>query len=164
MEQFTNSIRMSLRTENWYAALFMALAMPDICGSIENPRAGTGARYKKWFNEYLKPLYDPEAIDVDLRFSGADCYSFRCSCLHSGMNHETKDRTRKFIFTPPPGEGNLIHMNSINGCLQLQIDIFCEDVASQVDRWTQEQVANPVIQLRISELMKIHWPDGRVAL
>ena len=163
MEQFTNSIRLSLHASNWYGALFMALSMPDICGALENPKAGSGARYRKWFNEHLKPLYDLETMPEALRFNGADCYSFRCSCLHSGMNHETKDRTRKFIFTPPPGGASFIHRNSVNGCLQLQIDIFCGDVANQVDRWKEAQNANQDVQLRISELLQIHWPDGRIA-
>ena len=163
MEQFTTSIRMSLQSSNWYAALFIALSMPDICGAIENPHAGSKARYIKWFNEYLKPIYAPETMPEQYRFSGADCYSCRCACLHSGMNLENKNRTRKYIFTPPVGRGGIMHGNINGSVLQLQIDIFCGEVADLVDKWYQDHLGNPVIQQRISELMRIHWPYGHAA-
>ena len=39
MERFTTSIEGSLRTGNWFAALFLALALPDICAALEQPTA-----------------------------------------------------------------------------------------------------------------------------
>lgn len=62
MERFTNSIRASVEARNWFAALFMALALPDICASLEleQPEAkDAGKRYKDWFQRYLQPKYAP---------------------------------------------------------------------------------------------------------
>lgn len=51
MERFITSIEASLESENWLAALFMALAMPDICRSLERPDISpktTGKWYRDW--------------------------------------------------------------------------------------------------------------------
>jgi hypothetical protein len=34
MQHLVDSVRKDLQNENWYAALFMALTLPDICGKI----------------------------------------------------------------------------------------------------------------------------------
>ncbi|AYC18968.1 hypothetical protein DZA65_02079 [Dickeya dianthicola] len=57
MNRFTSAIRKSVDDKNWFSALFIALAMPDICGSIETPKEKNGARYRRWFNENLEQHY-----------------------------------------------------------------------------------------------------------
>lgn len=42
MQSFLDSIKLSLETKNWYAALAVALTIPDICGSIANPKEHSG--------------------------------------------------------------------------------------------------------------------------
>lgn len=37
MEELMNSIRLSIKTKNWYGALTLALTLPDIAGKIEHP-------------------------------------------------------------------------------------------------------------------------------
>jgi hypothetical protein len=59
MQRFIHAIRTAVSGENWFAALFLALAVPDVCGALEDPSAGVGDRYKNWFNRYLKQKYDP---------------------------------------------------------------------------------------------------------
>ncbi len=34
MERFTRAIEKSIKSENWYAALTLALTIPDICGRL----------------------------------------------------------------------------------------------------------------------------------
>lgn len=61
MQRFVDSIRKSVEDKNWFSAIFMALAMPDVCGSLETPGKGNvGERYRRWFNQYLKDTYDIE--------------------------------------------------------------------------------------------------------
>ncbi|MEG1111408.1 MAG: hypothetical protein RSE65_11895 [Hafnia sp.] len=60
MERFITSIEGSLENENWLAALFMALAMPDICRSLERPdieQGTTGKWYKDWVTRYIEDKY-----------------------------------------------------------------------------------------------------------
>ena len=66
MQEFIDSVRYSVATENWFGALFMALALPDICAAVEFysinahtvRRTKVGEEYKAWFNKYLKAKYD----------------------------------------------------------------------------------------------------------
>ena len=37
MRHFISAVNKSLENENWYAALFIALTLPDICGKIQYP-------------------------------------------------------------------------------------------------------------------------------
>jgi hypothetical protein len=68
MREFLDSVRYSIATKNWFGALFMALALPDICTAIEFyavnadsvRRTTVGAEYRAWFNKYLKVKYDAD--------------------------------------------------------------------------------------------------------
>lgn len=150
MNRFTNAIRKAIQNENWFAGLFLALCMPDICGSLEEPNTSVGQRYKNWFNSYLFQKYSS-------MFSADDCYYFRCSCLHQGLNSHNKLPQDRIHFVPPPPRNNIVHLNMLNNVLQMQIDIFCIDIADAVDIWN-EKIAknNPDIQSKINELIQIY--------
>ncbi|SWF03469.1 Uncharacterised protein [Klebsiella pneumoniae] len=190
MQRFVDSIRKAVKDENWFAAIFMALAMPDVCGNLEDPGEGdVGRKYRKWFNQYLKSKYDHEnewerrlAIDPstakalmdnaqkDVRaqeyineqktkkiersqnFTAQDCYKFRCACLHAGM---AKSQRGPINLTPPMSNGGIVHKMVVNGDLQLQIDIFCEDVCKAVEEWMNNNLSNVDIQNRIKELIVV---------
>jgi hypothetical protein len=178
MKRFTSSIRKAVRDGNLFAALFVSLAMPDICGALEKPQASVGERYRAWFERYLKPKYDPtshfeflsatmpqaiallppEAIaemkapfDPTLSFSAEDCYMCRCKCLHQGILE--KSRRERFIFITPLPNGAVLHRNLRNGQLVLQIDIFAEDMCLGVEAWEQDVKTDSAVATRISELM-----------
>jgi hypothetical protein len=69
--------------------------------------------------------------------SGGDCYALRCAYLHQGEFGVLDQRARKaldeFRFTVP-GDG-LVHNNRTDGALQLQVDIFCEQLCVAVEAW-----------------------------
>ena len=52
-----------------YSALGMALALPDICGSISYPDLGVGERYRQWFDKYVvepeNPIFKDGFISMD---------------------------------------------------------------------------------------------------
>src|SRR3954462_740304 len=70
-----------------YAALVIALSIPDICSSLaaapttdpdalRHNRKRQRKRYKEWFDEHLaRQLFD---------LSADDCYSMRCGVVHQG--------------------------------------------------------------------------------
>lgn len=158
MDNFIASIQKSLETENWLAALFMSLAMPDICRSVERPVIGRGEIghwYKDWVTRYIEHKYIGSEFE-ECNFYADDFWLYRCSCLHAGMDAESKKRMMKFNFTPPlPGKGP-IHQNFLGDRLQLQVDIFCHDMLDAVRRWLGENEADPVIQDRMKELIQIN--------
>lgn len=159
MQQFIKSIEHSVKSKNWYGALFMALAMPDICRSLERPKIAQGEIglwYRDWFDRYLSQNYSQSRLE-ETNFHAQDCWLFRCSCLHSGIDAENRKRMMKFCFTAPlEGDGICIHKNYLNGTLQLQVDIFCQDMISAVNTWMREMASNKDIQSRIEMLIKIN--------
>lgn len=157
MKSFIDSIRMSVQEKNWFAALFISLSMPDICAGTENPKTKNsqiGVKYQDWFNRYLKEKYEFGFFPAT-HFTAHDCWLFRCSFLHSGLNAESKKRMMSFRFTPPVRDGWQIHLNNNNGVLQLQIDIFANDMCTAVEAWLDDVKDICEVQSRINELMRI---------
>ena len=155
MKNFTDSIRKAVEDKNWFAGLFLALCMPDICATIETPNdTNVGERYKRWFNTNLASTYVP-------MFSADDCYYFRCSCLHQGLDSHVRLAHDRIHFITPPPRNNIVHRNKINNVLQMQIDIFCNDVANAVDSWYENIAKNDAdMQLRVTGLIKIYGPES----
>ncbi|EFH8488881.1 hypothetical protein PR278_003971 [Escherichia coli] len=157
MERFIKSIESSIESENWLAALFMALAMPDICRSVERPKIGkgeTGKWYKDWVSRYLENKYT-SGTHEQCRFYADDFWLYRCSCLHAGQDPENRKRMMQFNFTPPPRTNCQVHLNHLNGKLQLQIDVFCRDMIEAVNQWRTEVENTPEIKARMDSLINI---------
>lgn len=94
-------------------------------------------------------------------FSPKDAWLFRCSCLHQGVDADARMvHARIHFITPLPGN-NVVHRNNLGGVLQMQIDIFCNDMAAAVDVW-YENVAqkDQDMQLRVQELIKIYGSES----
>jgi len=160
IQRHVESIQNSLKERNWFGALFLALAMPDICGAIENPNKGVGERYKKWFRQYLGEKYVPEL------FSDEDCYYLRCSALHQGMVEHPKAQNKRIHFTTPvPGlsaHTNFVEDDDGGFVLQMQIDIFCEDICNAVKKWQAAVSSDPEIAQRIENLMEFYCPSKSI--
>lgn len=151
MQRFVDSIRKAILDQNWYGAIFLALTMPDICSAIENPyEARVGVRYRDWFNRYLREKYKYKYVE----FTAEDCYQFRCKCLHQGI--AMRDGFEKFKLSQT-SNGSVIHMNEINGVIQIQVSQFCEDVCQSVEKWMLDMKPKPAITLRMRELLEIDF-------
>lgn len=157
MEQFIKSIEASIQSENWLAALFMSLAMPDICRSLERPNIGrreTGYWYKNWVSRYIEEKYTSANFE-ECKFYADDFWLYRCSCLHAGVDLQNQKRMMNFNFTPPPASGCQVHLNNLGGKLQLQIDTFCRDMIDAVEQWRKEVDDDPEIIKRMDGLINI---------
>jgi len=158
IDKYINAIQHSLRSQNWFGALFLALAMPDICGALQFPTDQVGTRYRRWFDQYLSSAYVPAL------FSAEDCYYLRCAALHQGMTEHPKAQNKQVVFiTPPPGGQIVFHSNFIQSAdgsfvLQLQIDVFCEQICDGVIRWKKDIANDSAIQDRIDELLSFQDP------
>ncbi|MBX4795564.1 hypothetical protein DP157_00010 [Klebsiella michiganensis] len=163
MQRFTSAIRKSVEQKNWFSALFLALAMPDICAQTEKPSGkhakDKGKKYREWYRKYLNDKYvykDEHGQDVG--FTGADCWSFRCACLHSGLGAEARGRVQEWAFRPPlniPGLEINIGTFENNGKTTMQIDLFAENVCLAVEKWEEDMSLNHDVVKRISELIHI---------
>ena len=60
------------------------------------------------------------------------------------------------MFIEPPRSG-VIHCNQSDSKLQLQVDIFCEDICAGVEDWATQVLAyDRTIQARMAELLVVH--------
>jgi hypothetical protein len=152
----------------------MSLVMPDICGKLEDPMLGSTARFVTWFETYMQPKYAPTLTAPTLPFpalpvplppaflSGRDCYALRCAYLHEGSLDVSTQRIQEVInlivFVAPQAEIR-VHCNMMitagRVVLQLQADIFCEDMCQGVEEWLKRVASDPAIQGRMSSLPTI---------
>lgn len=163
MNRFTESLRSSVANGDWYVALSTALTLPDVCSRLMSPHVFSSKRYPAWFKIWMEPGYTVVMPGLGERIflTGDDCYALRCSYLHEGggeIAHQTAAQVHdRFHFIFPPVGGAKIHLNFIgNNALQLQIDVFCLEIAAAVDAWALSVAADPVIQGRMSSLLVIH--------
>lgn len=185
MLHFVEAVRRSLREQNWYAALSGTLSLPDIASRLDG-RTGGRSRYISWFDEYVTPKYtrtipDIEALNArkaagqpimplpqksQVFLSGRNCYAVRCAYLHEGefdiTSQEVRDVLVRFHFITPP-KNNTLHCNLLNQSLQLQVDIFCEDVCAAVETWLQNRGTDPAVQsalLALPVIIDSNQPGG----
>lgn len=90
----------SLDNDCYFAALSLALTLPDICGRAEYPNLATKSkkRYIQWYDEYIgqyeKPPKENED-DEDMPYlSGEVIYQLRCSLLHQGTPDIEKENIK----------------------------------------------------------------------
>lgn len=156
MRRFTDSILKSIEQRNWYGALMMALSMPDICGRLETPEENVGPRYKRWFSQWLQDAF---TAGGRVFLGPEECYALRCSYFHEGRSNMENQRARKalenFRFVYPDEHGNTMHLNLNGAVLNLQVDIFCRDVAAAVLAWDKAHCFNGGVLTRKMDLIAI---------
>lgn len=135
VNHLVDAIRRAVADRNWYAALSLALTLPDICARIETPEEPSSRRFPRWWSENLVEKY---TVREKVFLHAEDAYALRCAFLHEGRSDIMEQRARKaasgFEILDTP-DGWTIHNNLHGDIVQLQIDIFCNDVCDAADRW-----------------------------
>lgn len=162
MDNLRKALESAIANKNWYAALFIALSIPDICGYLEYPTAKSQERYERWFGKHMLNKYssfDNLNKSVYTFLSPSDCYALRCVLLHQGSDNITEQSARdtldRFHFIEPPPNA-VIHLNQINNILQLQVDIFCKDILNGLAKWIIDTQGNTDIDQRMNTVLKVH--------
>lgn len=166
MQQYLDSIRLSLTTYNYFGAIAMALALPDICASIEAENNETNRdKYCAWFNKYLsqeytiRPHYEGDSERV--LFSAKECYAARCSFLHQGTNITSHQIILKGVEKAAPTvsfmAGTIIGSVSRNDHnVTLDVNSFCQNMINAVERWVEDNKGIIVICNKIAELPNVY--------
>ncbi|MCK4368107.1 MAG: hypothetical protein KAV68_00325 [Dehalococcoidales bacterium] len=162
MKNLLSAVKEALEQGNWYAALFMALALPDICGNIQYPQLKSEQRYVQWFNKYPGCKYIHE-VGADgqkhVFLSGEDCYALRCSLLHEGSDVISHQRCRKvldsFLFLTKGSHCNYCDVNG-RTFLQLNVGEFYKDICNAVENWLDDIASDNSIQKELSNMITIH--------
>jgi hypothetical protein len=155
MQSILSAIRDALKQENWHAALFISMTLPDICCALEFG-SSDGRKYAQWF-DYNLPTYNNF-------LSGNDCYALRCSLLHAGKTDITEQKKREVLnhvlFVTRTPHLNVFKDCIINGVqesfLQLNVRPFCEDFCLATENWLKAHLENRAIQARLHNTVQVH--------
>lgn len=160
MEEYLKQLRLVVAVNLYLPALVMALSLPDVCSALESRDGRTiGSAYKAWFDEYVAPRYVVSIQgDKEVRLSGHHAYSFRCALLHQGRTSHPKGYPR-ILFVEPPRASPVLHNNLINGALNIDVRIFCEDVCSGVELWLSRVRGTLHFEKNSQEMVK-RYPQG----
>ncbi|MDD6682500.1 MAG: hypothetical protein PUE61_04950 [Clostridiales bacterium] len=79
-----NDVNRALEHDCFFAALALALTLPDACGKAEYPNDGVSTRYKEWCKKYVCPHEMPSSpYGDDMPYLSEEIlYKLRCSLLH----------------------------------------------------------------------------------
>jgi len=96
-----------IRRQCWYPALALALALPDICASLEGIKGNYEQRVTTWLERNQKYL----ALGADV------IYAARCSFLHngSGILGDAQKPKGRIVLLSPPGDGTHSHNVKADG-------------------------------------------------
>jgi hypothetical protein len=168
MQHLIDSVRRSIAETNWYATLCGALTLPDVAAKVDGrPKRDSQKkhRYATWFDDYIGPKYkrfNRWTSTLDVFLSGDDCYALRCAFLHEAEFDITGQSAQlvleRFEFTAPIAPGSSMHLNKSRGTvLQLQVDVFGEDICLATEEWLAKRGNDPAVAQAISSLPKINF-------
>lgn len=168
MKRFTDAGRSAIEANNLYAGLSLALTLPDICASLEDPGPNKSkARYLKWCKEWVEPKFTtPARLGMPRRImiTALDCYRLRNSLIHSGSaaleGHE--DELKRFeFFDKEVGshlnrfDGPVINGVPIGSFIQLKADLFSMTLFKAADEWDASVRGNAAVQAQKENLLTI---------
>jgi len=150
MKIFTTELQNALKGKAYYAAILLALTLPDVCSALESANgASTPETYKNWYEKWLGPQYPT--------VTGADIYFLRCSVAHQAAFNHPAMQVKKVYFTLPTGL--LIYdQNEDEHGLQLDLIRFCKSMAEAVDRWYSAKGNTPEVEKNIKRMFRF-LPD-----
>lgn len=152
LDVYLGSIRGCLDKGLHYAAIVVALTVPEICGALESESGWGGEKiYLAWCAKYLEPSY-PE-------LSAIDFYKLRCGVVHQGKFGKDGMTFSRVIFGLPIRNGVLVHSNIINDALNLDADRFCEDIIAAAKKWYANNTQNPHVIKNLPNLVR-YRPEG----
>jgi len=156
MKRFTDAGRRAIAEGNLYAGLSLALMLPDICASLEDPGPGKSqTRYIRWCKEWVEPKFPFSRIRGQSFVSAEDCYQLRCSLIHSGSAEIDSDRkqviSRFEFFDSAAGS----HLNFIHEVVQLKVDLFSKELFKAADEWDIANESNASVQSEKARLLVI---------
>lgn len=166
LEGICSEIHAALASSVPYLAAAAALAMPDICSSLEwdpDPHKITAQRrtqpesYKRWFRDYLAKNYR--------NFTDDDCYRLRCGLLHNGKLGRPQDQYDKVAFTVQRGpveqlyKGNVINGVDTGTLLVLDLGKFCNLAIDAAREWHEKKKGDPFVKQNATTLVRLS-PNG----
>lgn len=161
MQIFIDACQKALDESNWISALTLSLTIPDIAGKVAYGSDRVGERYAKWFDKYVGPKYTSTMYGgiTHVFLTGKDCYALRCALLHEGTpdvsNQKAKNIYDYYRFVMPVNKNWAVHCNRIGQILELQINIFADDIIQGAKQWLSDIKNDYQKQEKIANMLKI---------
>ena len=157
MKRFTDAGKRAIADKNDYAALSLALIIPDICGSLEDPGPSKSQkRYERWFKQWAEPKFSPNNL------SAAECYQLRNCLIHSGSAELAVDSFVFFDDRPPSNVAQVTISQVEPGskvvpgkAMVLRVSYFCETIYQAAEEWDTSVKDNAAIQAEKAKLLVI---------
>jgi len=167
MEEIFKQIKDAIACKLYYSALFMTVAIPDICSALQSENnKTTGRKYKNWFNKYI-PKLSPNKYGASGQLTADDLYLIRCSLLHQGQT-SNQNEYKRLLFIEPEAVAYK-SLSSFHCCIvgsgspeqSLLVDIvkLCDDIIKATETWLIDMQDNPYYKTNASRLIRRH-PDG----
>jgi hypothetical protein len=132
LDELVAQMRFASTMELYFAALIVALALPDMCGALASPNGkASGPKFQQWL--VLHADYSPP--------EAAQLYAFRCSLLHQGTMWPADDESQIAFFEPSPGALQLHNLSTDVGDHHLgwiSVPVFVEEIGQAVESWSAE--------------------------
>lgn len=161
LDTYLRDMMLAVESGSVHSALALALALPDICGTIEYPTMPKVVdRYTRWCDDWGKILV----------VTPADCYAIRCAYLHSGSEEFSGSSTAKAIFSRvnftvgQVGGGwasRAVQSATLTGkpIVETPVEQFCRDMATSVDAWLRARSGDTGIAAEVAALLCVR-PAG----
>jgi hypothetical protein len=153
MDAIFNDIESALKANVYYAAIALALSIPDVCASLQHPighvKGSNKSGYIKWFTANLSGAYP--------LLTGNDIYSLRSGVVHNGRFGA--GNFARVLFTVPNSQGNVFHNNIINDALNLDAVQFCKNFVAAARSWLTHQKTDKNVERNLDRVVQFR-PAG----
>lgn len=133
LDPFLKDMQSCIEKGQYYAALTVALTLPDICASLDKNSFGNppGERYEKWMNQYFI-----HQNDYDQLLNAKDFYKLRCAYIHAGTDNiptHNKSIAARVRFTYGSNAFHKISIQySTENIFVLYLPFFCQEMCESV--------------------------------
>ena len=167
MKEMLAEIKRAIDCKLYYSALFLTVAIPDICSALQSQNNRTkGEKYRNWFNKYM-PKLSPNKYGENGQLTAEHLWAIRCSLFHQGITSDERDYVR-LLFLEPDTNGYkslqsihccIVGANTNEKSLLINIHQFCNDMIQGTEEWTKDVEGNEFYNKNLSKLIK-RYPNG----
>ena len=170
LDAIVHSARQAIAHENLYAALCIALTLPDMCGTLETPEiTSVGERYRKWFDKWaVECVNEADGHFLAPIITAEDCWQLRNAILHAGTGLTGRAGgytvIDEFVFVPGSStnyltrvEGNVVDGRPTPNRIIVNAAMFVTNMLVAVEKFRHATRNDADIQERISRLFTITY-------
>ena len=157
MESIIEDMYIALDAGAHYAALCVAVTLPEICGrcELEDGFSMKGANRSQ---EIFQRFVDSYLPDWDIGLTGADLFYLRNGLSHRGQTNK-RNTPFRYVFAPPRGDNSVLHNNRSHRAgkpyrLMIDLAVFCNDIATAVRQWECDNSENELVLSNLESVLQ----------